>query len=81
MYRAEVLSNSGTVNEKIMKYIRSNSRTFKVRKSEHEGERKKKKEAGGTTLTTYIWKLKEYVSQEDLEQSIVICVSLKNSKS
>ena len=48
LYRAEVLSNSGTVNEKIMKYIRSNSRTFKVGKIEREGDSRKKKEADHT---------------------------------
>ena len=59
VYRAEVTSNPGTSNEKVMKYIGATSRTFKDRMTEHKGDIKNRKENGGTTLSTYTWKLKD----------------------
>ena len=58
VYRAEVTSNPGSVEEKIMKYIGSTSRGFKTRKGEHELDIGSKGRAG-TTLSKYVWKLKD----------------------
>ena len=58
VYRAEVTSNPGSTEEKVMKYIGSTSRGLKTRKGEHVLDFKSKDRAS-TTLSTYVWKLKD----------------------
>ena len=50
--------NPGSTEEKVMKYIGSTSRGLKTRKGEHVLDFKSKDRAG-TTLSTYVWKLKD----------------------
>ena len=52
------ISNPGSAEEKVMKYIGSTSRGLKTRKGEHKRDIRFKDRAG-TTLSAHVWKLKD----------------------